>query len=675
MGDDVSASAVARARTLREAIEQHNYFYYVLDEPRISDAQYDRLFQELAELEKRYPQLVSADSPTQRVGGAAAPEFASVAHDVPMLSLANAFSDEDIGEFDRRMRERLGVEQVQYSAEPKLDGLAVSLLYREGVLVRGATRGDGNVGEDVTHNVRTVASIPLHLRGDALPALLEVRGEVYIAKTGFAALNAKQAAQGLKTFANPRNAAAGSLRQLDPRVTAGRPLQIFCYSIARIDAAFDPKSQTHALGLLREWGLRVSPQVALVEGSAGCLAYYRDLQMQRARLDYEIDGVVYKVNDIAQQERAGFVSRAPRWAIAHKFPAQEKLTTVEAIEVQVGRTGAITPVARLKPVFVGGVTVTNVSLHNPQELERKDVHVGDTVSVRRAGDVIPELVSVLKDRRGADARKFIFPTHCPVCNAPIVREGNGIIARCSGGLFCSAQRKQSVRHFAARRAMDIEGLGEKIVEQLVDRGLVHTVADIYRLTLEQLSPLERLAEKSAQNLLAAIARSKATTLPRFLYALGIVQVGEATALALAQHFRDLAAIQDADIERLQAVADVGPVVAQSIYTFFQQDHNRDVIAKLIAAGVHWPEIAVPVAVSAFAGKTVVLTGTLRSMTRDEAKEQLLQRGAKVAGSVSAKTHYVIAGEDAGSKAQKAAALNVPLLDEGEFLRLLNAANV
>ena len=667
-----SQAAVARVRELRELIERHNHAYYVLDDPSVPDAEYDRLFQELVALERAHPELATPDSPTQRVGAAPLAEFAPVVHDVPMLSLANAFTDEDIGEFDRRMRERAGIDEIAYSAEPKLDGVAVSLLYRDGLLVRGATRGDGSVGEDVTHNVRTIAAVPLRLRGARPPAYLEVRGEVYFPRAGFAALNARQAERGLKVFANPRNAAAGSLRQLDPRLTAERPLDIFCYAVARIEGAVLPPSQSETLARLRDWGLRVSPETARVIGAAGCLAYHRAMLARRDGLDYEIDGVVYKVDAFAQQELAGFVSRSPRWAVAHKFPAQEELTTVAAIEVQVGRTGAITPVARLQPVFVGGVTVTNVSLHNPEELARKDVRVGDTVSIRRAGDVIPELVLVLTERRPAGAAPFVFPTHCPVCNSEIVREGNGIIARCSGGLFCSAQRKQSIRHFAARRALDIEGLGEKLIEQLVDRGLVRAVADIYRLQPADLASLERMAEKSAQNIADAIERSKKTTLPRFLYALGIVQVGEATALALAQHFGTLAAIQDADVEALQAVPDVGPVVAQSIHAFFQQPHNREVVAGLTEAGVHWPAMPARPPASPFAGKTVVLTGTLSALTRDEAKTQLQALGARVSASVSAKTDYVIVGADAGSKADKAQALGVRMLDEAAFLRLLEA---
>ena len=661
----------ARIAALRAQIDRHNYRYYVLDDPEIPDAEYDRLFNELAALERAHPEYASADSPTQRVGAQAATAFAPVVHDVPMLSLANAFSDVEIEDFDRRMRTLLAEDEIAYSAEPKLDGLAVSLLYRDGLLVRGATRGDGSVGEDITLNVRTIKSVPLKLRGEGFPAMLEVRGEVFITKRGFAELNERQQAAGLKAFANPRNAAAGSLRQLDPKITSTRPLAMYCYAIARIEGAM-PATQSETLAQLRAWGLRVNPEARRVVGAGGCLEYYRALHARRAGLDYDIDGVVYKVNALAQQTRAGFVSRAPRWAIAHKFPAQEELTLVEAIEVQVGRTGAITPVARLRPVFVGGVTVTNVTLHNPEELARKDVRVGDTVSVRRAGDVIPEIVAVRTERRPPEATPFVFPTTCPACGSAIVREGSGIIARCSGGLFCAAQRRQSIKHFASRRAMDIEGLGDKLIEQLVARELVHDVGDIYRLDLATLAALERFGEKSAQNLLAAIERSKRTTLPRFLYALGIVQVGEATALVLAQHFRAFEPLQAADVAALQEVRDIGPIVAESIYAFFRQPHNREVIEKLLAAGIEWPPMpATPVVeASPVAGKTFVLTGTLAGLTRDEAKARLLALGAKVSGSVSAKTDFVVIGADAGSKAAKAEALGIVQLDEAAFMRLL-----
>lgn len=670
----MNESVATRIAVLRAQIARHNHRYYVLDDPEIPDAEYDRLFSELVALERAHPEYASADSPTQRVGATPATAFAPVVHDVPMLSLRNAFRDEDVIDFDERMRTLFIDDEIAYSAEPKLDGLAVSLLYRGGLLVRGATRGDGSMGEDITLNVRTIKTIPLKLQGGDFPSMLEVRGEVFITKRGFVELNARQQASGLKTFTNPRNAAAGSLRQLDPKITATRPLAMYCYAIARIEGAM-PATQTDTLARLRAWGLRVNPEARRVVGAGGCLEYYRALHARRANLDYDIDGVVYKVDALAQQTRAGFVSRAPRWAIAHKFPAQEELTAVEAIEVQVGRTGAITPVARLRPVFVGGVTVTNVTLHNPEELARKDVRVGDTVSVRRAGDVIPEIVAVRTERRPPEATPFVFPTACPACGSAIVREGSGIIARCSGGLFCAAQRRQSLKHFASRRAMDIEGLGDKLIEQLVARELVHDVGDIYRLDLATLAALERLGEKSAQNLLAGIDRSKRTTLPRFLYALGIVQVGEATAAALAQHFRALELLQAADVETLQEVRDIGPIVAESIYAFFREPHNREVIAKLLAAGIEWPPMpaAPAVAASRLAGKTFVLTGTLAALTRDEAKARLLALGAKVSGSVSAKTNYVVVGADAGSKAAKAEALGIAQLDEAGFMRLLGGA--
>ncbi len=664
----------ARIDELRGRINYHNYRYYVLDDPEIPDAEYDRLFTELQALEQAHPDLITPDSPTQRVGASPLAEFAQVAHALPMLSLSNAFSEQEIIDFDRRMRERLGVDIIEYNAEPKLDGLAVSLIYINGALQRGATRGDGTVGEDVTHNVRTIASVPLHLRGKGWPPVLEVRGEVYIPKADFLALNARQQEMGLKVFANPRNAAAGSLRQLDPHVTAERPLQIFFYSLGKTEQGEMPGTQYDVLMRLREWGLRICPETRLVRGYKECLEYYRQMQHRRAALAYEIDGVVYKVNNFAQQQATGFIARAPRWAIAHKFPAEEALTVVEAIEVQVGRTGAITPVARLRPVFVGGVTVTNVSLHNPQELERKEVRIGDTVSVRRAGDVIPEIVSVIKEKRPSEAKKYVFPDKCPVCGSAIVREGNGIIARCSGGLVCSAQRKQSIRHFASRRAMDIEGLGDKLVDQLVERQLIHDIGDIYSLRLEQLLELERLAEKSAQNLLDAIDKSRSTTLPRFLYALGIPQVGETTALALANYFGDLSAILAADCAALQEVPDIGPIVAEAVHDFFSEPHNRAVIKKLLdpkKGGVHWPAIAPRERANLpLAGKVFVLTGTLSSLTREEAKTKLQSLGAKVSGSVSAKTDFVVAGADAGSKADRAVELGVKILNEDQFRELI-----
>ena len=665
-----------RLETLREQINRHNYLYYVLDAPEVPDAEYDRLFCELQSIESAHPDWVTADSPSQRVGAQPLDEFRKVTHTIPMLSLSNAFSEGELGDFHRRVVTRLEVDSVLYTAEPKLDGLAVSLRYEQGQLVQAATRGDGVTGEDVTHNVRTIPSVPLRLMGSSLPAVLEVRGEIFMPLAGFNALNERQRQRGEKSFANPRNAAAGSLRQLDPRVTAERPLQIFCYGFGEVSASAGlPSSHYERLQRLRQLGLRVCPEVRQVRNETGCLEYYRDLQQRRDKLPYEIDGVVYKVDSVSQQEQMGFISRAPRWALAHKFPAQEELTVVEAIDVQVGRTGAVTPVARLAPVFVGGVTVTNATLHNRDEILRLDIRVGDTVIVRRAGDVIPEVVAVVGDRRKKGARRYAFPTHCPVCDSEIVYEKEGVIARCSGGLFCGAQRKQSIKHFVSRRAIDIDGLGDKLVEQLVDEGLVHDVSDIYALSKDPLAGLERMADKSAQNLVDAIEKSKQTSLPRFLFALGIPQVGEATALALAQHFGTLEALMQADTEQLEAVPDVGPVVAENIHTFFAQKHNKEIVDKLRAFGMRWADVErVGIQQSAFTGKTVVLTGTLSGMSRNDARALLQQQGAKVAGSVSKKTDYVIAGADPGSKVDKAEKLGVPVLDETQFIEWLAQAS-
>ena len=668
-----SAKVIARVDALREEINQHNYHYYVLDAPLIPDAEYDRLMRELQTLEQEFPQLVTPDSPTQRVGATPSPSFASVRHSLPMLSLENAFSEADIHAFHRRVLERLQVATVAYAAEPKLDGLAVSLRYEQGVLVQGATRGDGYSGEDITRNVRTIPSIPLRLLGHDYPEVLEVRGEVYMSKAGFAALNEQQRARGEKTFVNPRNAAAGSLRQLDPRVTAARPLAIFCYGVGEVSGRALPRYHSERLQQLRQWGLRISSDLRVVHDADGCLAYYKDMAARRAGLDYDIDGVVYKVDELAQQAILGHVSRAPRWAIAHKFPAQEELTKLLAIDVQVGRTGALTPVARLAPVFVGGVTVTNATLHNEDEIRRKDVRVGDTVIIRRAGDVIPELVAVVKDRRPPDARPFQMPTRCPACGADVIRLEGESVARCTGGLYCPAQRKQGIRHFASRRAMDIEGLGAKLVDQLVAHELVKNVADLYTLKASQLAQLERMGEKSAANLVAAIDKSKATTLARFLYALGIREVGEATARSLAQHFSRLTALMAADVESLQTVPDVGPVVAAHIHAFFRQAHNCEIIAALQHHGVHWPEKeAAPAAARPLAGKTFVLTGTLESMTREEAGSKLAALGARVAGSVSRKTTAVIAGAQPGSKYTKARELGIKIMDEQQLIALLES---
>ncbi len=671
----VPIRAQQRAADLRAQLNQHNYHYYVLDDPIISDAEYDRLLRELQELESEYIELVTADSPTQRVGAEPLLSFEEVKHNVPMLSLSNAFEENEVITFDRRIRERVDVDVVEYVAEPKVDGLAISLLYERGVLVRGATRGDGMTGEDVTQNVKTIRSIPLRLLGKQYPRLIEVRGEVFMTHKGFLALNKRQSSAGLKQFVNPRNAAAGSLRQLDPRLTAQRPLQMFCYALGEVDDGDMPESQYALLQQLRGWGLAVSPLVELVEGVEQCLAYYHGMVEKRQSLTYPIDGIVYKVNDLSLQQSLGFVSRAPRWALAHKFPAQEETTLVKAIEVQVGRTGAITPVARLEPVFVGGVTVSNATLHNRAEIERLDLRVGDTVVVRRAGDVIPEVVKVIGKRRPRAAKGFQFPTRCPVCHSEIVYEGGeGIIARCSGGLYCSAQRKEHLKHFASRKAMDIDGLGDKIIDQLVETGMVQDIADLYSLTVAQLAGLDRLAEKSAQNLVAALERSKQTTLHRFLFALGISQVGETTARQLTDHYGSLESIMNATENDLQSVTDIGPIVATNIYTFFRQSHNKQVIRKLRRRGVMWPETGIikkDVSKLPLSGKTIVLTGILSAMPRNEAKARLQDLGAKVAGSVSSKTDYVIVGAEPGSKAIKAAQLGVEVLDETQFLKLLS----
>ena len=655
---------------LRGEIERHNYQYHVLDDPLIPDAEYDRLLRTLEDLEHQFPQIATADSPTQRVGSLPLESFVTAEHAVPMLSLANAFSEQEVGDFDRRCREGLAVESVTYAAEPKLDGLAISLLYEEGAFRMAATRGDGHRGEDVTLNVRAIRSIPLKLLGKGYPAVLEVRGEVYMPLAGFERLNRAQEEKGEKRYANPRNAAAGSLRQLDPRLSAARPLDFFCYGVGRWQRGPMPVTHLATLATLRNWGLRVNPLAREVRGVEQCLAYYADLSAQRAKLSYEIDGVVYKVNDYASQQALGAVSRAPRWALAHKFPAQEEMTVVQRIEVQVGRTGAITPVARLEPVFVGGVTVSNATLHNKEEIERLDVRPGDTVIVRRAGDVIPEVVSVVRERRRRNARRYRFPSQCPVCGSDISADDDGVILRCSGGLYCSAQVKESIKHFVSRRAMDIDGLGAKLVEQLVDTGQVTTAADLYHLTEEELANLERMGDKSAANLMVALEQSQATTLGRFLYALGIPQVGEATAQILAVHFGSLEALAMADATALEAVPDVGPVVAAGIQRFLAQDHNREVIERLRQAGVHWPKVQSTVSGDGpFAGTTVVVTGTLSGMSRDQARDWLTAQGAKVTGSVSAKTDYVIVGENPGAKRDQAEQLGVTVLSEAQMQEL------
>ena len=667
--------AATRVAELRNQLEHHNYRYYVLDDPEIPDAEYDRMFRELQALEAAHPELSSEDSPTKRVGGAPVAGFREVRHLAPMLSLDNAFSAEELVAFDRRIRDRLKTDgPVEYSAETKLDGTAVSLLYENGRLVRGATRGDGQTGEEISHNVRTIESIPLKLRGSRPPALLEVRGEVYMPKGGFAALNARLAREGAKTFVNPRNAAAGTLRQLDPRVAAARPLEFFAYGVGHFEDGALPDRHSEILHQLKDWGVRVSPVSQLVRGVEGCQQYYDYISEQRDALPYEIDGIVLKVDRIDLQKALGFVSRAPRWAIAFKFPAQEVTTTLRGVDFQVGRTGALTPVARLEPVFVGGVTVSNATLHNMDEIERKDVRIGDTVIVRRAGDVIPEVVRVVHERRGKHSRRIGLPAKCPVCGSDVVQPEGQAVARCSGGLFCPAQRKEKLRHFASRRAMDIEGLGAKLIEQLVEHGVagqvVNTPADIYALKAEQLAGLDRMGEKSAANLVAAIQRSKNTTLSRFLFALGIPEVGEVTAANLARHFGDIELLSQSEQDELEAVPDVGPVVAQHVHEFFRQADNLKVIAALRSHGVNWPLEASPIADLPLEGRIFVLTGTLKSMTRDEAREHIERLGGKVSSSVSAKTDYVVTGTEPGSKLRKAQQLGVAVLDEAGLLELL-----
>ena len=670
------ATLQAHARRLREEIARHDHAYYVLDTPTIPDAEYDRLFRELQDLEAQHPQLVTPDSPTQRVGGAARSDLAEVRHALPMLSLANALNEAEAVAFDVRVREQLaraGFEaaEVEYACEPKFDGLAVSLRYEHGELVLAATRGDGLVGEDVTPNGRTIRALPLRLTG-AAPAVLEVRGEVLMYRRDLERLNERSRAAGEKEFANPRNAAAGSLRQLDPKVTARRRLHFFAYGLGEVAGAHEPATHAGTLDWLVELGLPVCGLRRVARGIDGLLDYYRQIGQQRPQLPYDIDGVVYKVNQRRLQQALGFVSRAPRFAVAHKFPAQEAMTELLGIDVQVGRTGALTPVARLAPVQVGGVTVTNATLHNEDEIGRKDVRIGDTVIVRRAGDVIPEIVAVVPERRPPHARLFHMPSRCPVCGSAVERPADEAVARCTGGLVCSAQRKQALLHFAGRRALDIEGLGDKLVEQLVDAGLISSPADLFRLDLGTLARLPRMAEKSAANVLAAIEKAKATTLARFVYALGIRHVGETTARDLASHFGLLDDLMAADEAQLLEVPDVGPVVAASVAHFFAEPHNREVIEQLRAAGVHWPagqgRGAAPR--GPLAGATVVLTGTLPTLTREEASERIVAAGGKVSASVSKKTSFVVAGADAGSKLDKAQALGVRVIDERELMQLL-----
>lgn len=661
---------------LRDQLRHHNYQYYVLDNPVIPDAEYDRLFHQLKALEAEHPQLVTADSPTQRVGAQPLSAFSQVSHEMPMLSLDNAFDAEDMRAFEKRVLDRLKRDdELEFACEPKLDGIAVSLIYEQGVLVRGATRGDGATGEDITLNVRTIPSIPLRLIGSGYPERLEVRGEIYMPKQGFEALNKLAGQRGDKPFVNPRNAAAGSLRQLDPKITAERPLEMCSYSVGVVSGGELPDSHAEILHQLSRWGLKINAEMAVVKGVEGCLAYYQQLSERRNDLAYEIDGIVFKVNAVELQQQLGFVSRAPRWAIAHKFPAQEEITLINAIEFQVGRTGAVTPVARLEPVFVGGVTVSNATLHNMDEVERLGVRAGDSVIIRRAGDVIPQVVSVVLERRPANTLPVVLPEFCPVCDSEVIRIEDEAVARCSGGLSCAAQRKEALKHYVSRKAMDIDGLGVKLLEALVEKELVHSPADLYHLHHRQLASMERMGDKSATKLLNSIAASKATELASFIYALGIREVGEATARTLAIHFGSLEAIKDASEEALQGAPDIGPIVARYIVSFFQQVHNLEVIQALQDAGVHWQDVEVSQDTQPLADKTYVLTGTLEQLNRSEAKKQLQALGAKVAGSVSRKTDYVVAGPGAGSKLQKAEELEIPVLDEQQLIDLLHSHGV
>lgn len=658
---------------LRQALRRYEYEYHVLDNPTIPDAEYDKLFHQLKALEAAHPELITADSPTQRVGAKPLSAFAQIRHEIPMLSLDNAFTDEEFFAFVKRIEDRLGLlpQPLTFCCEPKLDGLAVSILYVNGILSQAATRGDGTTGEDITANIRTIRNIPLQLLSDNPPARLEVRGEVFMPHAGFERLNEHALEHGEKTFANPRNAAAGSLRQLDPNITSKRPLSFNAYSIGVAEGAELPQGQYERLQWLKTIGIPVNAEIRLCEGVDAVLDFYQDIQSKRSELGYDIDGTVLKINDIELQQRLGFISKAPRWAIAYKFPAQEQLTRLNDVEFQVGRTGAVTPVAKLEPVFVAGVTVSNATLHNGDEIARLDLAIGDTVVVRRAGDVIPQIIGVLHERRPADAKPIIFPTHCPVCDSLIVRIDGEAVARCTGGLICAAQRKEALKHFVSRKAMDIDGVGAKLIEQLVDRELIHTPADLFKLDLTTLCRLERIAEKSAQNALASLQKAKQTTLARFIFALGIREVGEATALNLANHFKTLEALQAADLDALQEVPDVGEVVANRIFVFWREAHNVAVVEDLLKQGVHWPAVEEKiVGDNPFNGKTVVLTGTLSQMGRTEAKARLQELGAKVSGSVSAKTDFVIAGDAAGSKLTKAQELGVTVLSEEQWLAML-----
>ena len=662
---------------LRKTLRQYEYEYHVLDNPTVPDSEYDRLFHQLKALELEHPEFLTSDSPTQRVGAKPLSGFSQIRHEIPMLSLDNAFSDEEFNAFVKRIEDRLIVlpKPLTFCCEPKLDGLAVSILYVNGILTQAATRGDGTTGEDITANIRTIRNIPLQLLTDNPPARLEVRGEVFMPHTGFERLNEYALEHGEKTFANPRNAAAGSLRQLDPNITSKRPLVLNAYGIGIAEGVELPNTHYARLQWLKSIGIPVNPEIRLCNGTNEVLDFYRDIQNKRSSLGYDIDGTVLKINDIALQNELGFISKAPRWAIAYKFPAQEELTVLNDVEFQVGRTGAITPVAKLEPVFVAGVTVSNATLHNGDEIERLNIAIGDTVVIRRAGDVIPQIIGVLHERRPDNAKPIIFPTNCPVCDSQIIRIEGEAVARCTGGLFCAAQRKEALKHFVSRKAMDIDGVGGKLIEQLVDRELIHTPADLFKLDLTTLTRLERMGAKSAENALNSLEKAKSTTLARFIFALGIREVGEATALNLANHFKTLNALKAADLEQLQQVSDVGEVVANRIFVFWREAHNVAVVEDLIAQGVHWETVEVKEASeNLFKDKTVVLTGTLTQMGRNEAKALLQQLGAKVSGSVSSKTDFVIAGNAAGSKLAKAQELNITVLTEEEFLEQVNLLN-
>ncbi|ABG40297.1 DNA ligase, NAD-dependent [Paraglaciecola sp. T6c] len=666
-------SPAQRLTQIINTINEYNYQYYVQDNPSVPDAEYDRLMRELLDIENNHPDLRSPDSPSQKVGGAALSAFEQVEHEVPMLSLDNAFDEDDMQAFEKRIKDRLKISsEISFSCEPKLDGLAVSILYENGQLVRAATRGDGRVGENITTNVRTIANVPLRLRGENFPSRLEVRGEVIMTRAGFVTLNEAQIKKGKKPFVNPRNAAAGSLRQLDPKITAARPLLFYSYSLGLVENEQQPLGETHSsrLAQLSEWGLPLSKELEVTQGATQCLTYFHKIGELRSQLSYDIDGVVFKVDNIAMQQELGFVARAPRWAIAHKFPAQEEMSTLLDVEFQVGRTGAITPVARLEPTFVGGVTVSNATLHNQDEINRLGIKIGDSVIIRRAGDVIPQIVAIVADKRPDDAKDIVFPESCPVCDSAIEKLEGEAVARCTGGLYCKAQRKEAMKHFASRKALDVDGLGDKLIEQLVDAEMVKSPADFFALDIAPLSSMERMGEKSAVNLVNALEKSKKTTLAKFLYSLGIREVGEATAQNLAQHFLTLEAIEQADLDALQAVSDVGVIVAQHVFNFFKEEHNLEVISALLEAGVHWPKIEkLALDELPLAGQVYVLTGTLNVMDRNSAKAKLQSLGAKVSGSVSAKTDCLVAGEKAGSKLTKAQDLGVKVMNEDDMLAM------